>query len=161
MRTRIPLLAAAFVTTAVILAVGLLLYYPRFSYARRATSDFEVAHARWQSARPSSYTAIVINNSLTQPTGGANTIRVENGAVVSGQNPQCPSCSPESFSALTIEALFQRIEAECLHDFPTQYCNVAYDQSLGHPVRIDTYPYNHDGQERPSITVESVQIDGS
>src|SRR5688572_25967827 len=122
MKIRNSLSAVAFITAVIILSLGLLFYYPRYSYAHRATSVYEAAFARWESAHPSGYTAIVISNSLTQPTGGVNTIRVENGDIVSGQNPQCPSCSVESFSSLTIEALFQRIETECLHDFPVQYC---------------------------------------
>jgi hypothetical protein len=106
----------------------------------------------------SSYTAIVTSNSHTHPTGGTNTIRVENDRLIDGQNPECPNCSIEIFNNLTIEALFQRIKAECLYDFLTQPCNVAYDQTIGYPIRIDTYHHNRDGQERPSITVESVKI---
>lgn len=148
----------AFILAAAIVTVGLLLY-PRYAYNRRATSNFEAAHALWQSARLSGYTATVISNSRTQSTGGVNTIKVENGVLISGHNLQCPTCSLESFSAFTIEALFQRIEAECLHEFPTQFCNVAYDITFGYPLRIDTHPYERDGQERPSITVEKVLVD--
>ncbi len=159
MNIRVPLPLAAILLVILVVAAVLLLGYPRYAYARQAASSYEEALAIWRAANPTRYTAVVVSNSLTQPTGGTNTIRVERGRVVSAENPQCPDCPVQEFDALTIESLFQRIERECLHDFPTQLCNVAYDQNLGYPVRIDTYPYNREGQERPSITVNSVLLE--
>ncbi len=158
MKLRISLILAIVVAALLIVAVAALLGSPRRSYIRHATSAYASALALWNAAGPTSYTAVVVSNSLTQPSGGHNTIHVQGGVLVSAQNPRCPECEPSDFAGLTIDSLFQRIARECLHDFPTQFCNVAYDQTLGFPVRIDTYPYNLKGQERPSVTVESVIV---
>ena len=157
-KLRIPLPVAGLLIAVFVIASVKLIDSPRITYTRRATSAYNAALALWQAADHSSYTAIVSNNSHTQLSGGTNTIRVENGRVIDGHNPECPDCPIEIFDSLTVEALFQRIEAECLYEYPPQLCNVAYDQTLGYPIRIDTYPHKRDGQERPSITVESLQI---
>jgi hypothetical protein len=116
----------------------------------------EGARSLWQEKGSSSYTIVVISNSHRQQTGGRNVIRVQAGEIAEAHNPNCPSCPAGHFAALTVERLFQRISTECLRDFPKQFCNVKYDEDLGFPRRLDTYPYNLDGQERPSITVEQV-----
>ena len=159
MNIRVPLPLAAILLAILVVAAVLLLGYPRLAYMRQTVSSYEAALALWRAANPTRYTAVVVSDSLTQPTGGTNTIRVERGRIVSAENPQCPNCPIQEFDGLTIESLFQRIERECLHDFPNQLCNVAYDRNLGYPLRLDTYPYNREGQERPSITVDSVLLE--
>ena len=153
---RIPLLLGTAVlfglAIGILLAVGL----PRIIYTQRANSSFQNSQSLWLEKGSRSYTMVVYSNSLTQPTEGRNTLQVRDGIVVEANNPNCPNCTLDEFGSLTVEALFARIEAECLLDFPIQYCNVGYDRTLGYPRRIDTYPYHLDGRERPSITVESV-----
>lgn len=158
MKLRISLPVAGLITIVFILASVLLINSLRIAYTRHATSSYNAALALWLAADHSSYTAIISSNSLTQLTGGTNTIIVEHDKILYGHNPECPNCPIEIFDSLTVEALFQRIETECLHNFPTQLCNVAYNQTLGYPIRIDTYPHNLGDQERPSITVENVQL---
>ena len=158
MRFRIPLPLAIVLACAFLVASAFLILSPRVAYTRQATSAYDAALGRWQATDRSSYAITVISNSLTQPTGGTNTIRVDAGRVTQAHNPNCPDCSIEAFAALTVEGLFQRIQTECLRDFPIQFCGVDYHPSLGFPVRIDTYPYNRHGQERPSISVEDVQF---
>jgi len=155
---KISLPLAILAAVVCVLGSALLILSPRIAYTRRATSAYEGALALWHARDHSTYTVTVVSNSRTQPTGGTNTIRVVNGQVVEAHNPECPDCPIASFVPLTVEGLFERIQTQCLRDFPTQFCNVAYDPSLGYPIRIDTSPYNRDGQERPSITVQSVQI---
>ncbi len=142
----------------IFIVLAALISLPGIAYTLRATKAYNAALSLWQSAGPSTYTMVVANNSHTQSTGGWNTITVQNSKVIEGQNPDCPNCTPAVFAPLTVEALFARIQAECLHDFPFQFCNLAYDQALGFPRRIDTYPYNQAGVERPSITVKSVEV---
>jgi len=158
MKKRIPRSTAIILLLVYFIALAALLYLPRLSYTLSATRAYNAALSLWQSAGPTAYIVVVGNNSPTQPTGGENTIRVQDGKAVAGHNPTCPDCTLEDFAPLTVEALFQRIQAECLHDFPFQLCNVGYDQTLGFPVRLDTYPYNQSGVERPSITVQSVEV---
>jgi hypothetical protein len=122
-----------------------------------AVTAYNTALSKWRSAGPDAYTVVVASNSLTQPTGGWNTIHVQDGIVLEGRNPACAGCPSEAFELLTVEALFRRIEAECLMQFPSQFCNVAYHDTLGYPVRLDTYPHHRSGIERPSITIDSVQ----
>ena len=158
MKIRLSFPLAIIVTAALVLATAFFLLSPRVAYTLQATSAYEAAQGRWQAAHPSSYTIVAVSNSLTQSTGGANTIRVDDGDIAEAHNPDCPDCPIEVFADFTVEGLFRRIEAECLHGFPTEFCNVAYHEDLGYPLRIDTYPYNRANQERPSITVTELRI---
>lgn len=158
MKIRIPLPATIVLAFVLLITAAALISLPGIAYTLRATKAYNAALSLWESADTTAYTMLVANNSPTQPTGGWNTLRVHDGKVITGQNPDCPDCSPADFAPLTVEALFERIQAECLHDFPFQFCNVAYDKTLGFPVRLDTYPYNQFGIERPSITVQSVKV---
>ncbi len=137
---------------AFLLAAGL----PALIYSLRASSLFQDNRSLWLEKGSSSYDMVVYSNSPTQPTGGRNALQVRDGMVVKADNPNCPNCSLNEFGLLTVEALFERVDTECIRGFPFQYCNVAYDPTLGYPRRIDTYPYDLGGRERPSITVESV-----
>ncbi len=157
-KIRIPLSTTLILIIAFLTFAVTLISLPRIAYTFQATKAYNSALSLWQSAGPTAYTMVVANNSPTQPIGGWNTIRVQDGLVLDGQNPDCPDCTPADFASLTVEALFQRIEEQCLRDFPFQFCNVAYDEKLGYPRRLDTYPYNAAGVERPSITVDSVEV---
>ncbi|HEX9596471.1 MAG TPA: DUF6174 domain-containing protein, partial [Anaerolineales bacterium] len=154
MKIRVPLFLAISLAIVIVGLAGFLLLSARIAYRRQATAGYEGARSLWQEKGSSSYRIVVISNSHTQQTGGRNEIRVQAGEIAEAHNPNCTSCTLGKFVALTVEGLFQRISTECLRDFPQQYCNVKYDEDLGFPRRIDTYPYNRDGQERPSITVE-------
>lgn len=156
MKIRVPLFLAIPLAIVVVALVGFLLLSPRIAYRRQASAAFEDARSLWQEKGSSSYTIVVTSNSRIGQTGGKNVIRVQAGEIADAHNPNCPACSASQFAALTVEGLFQRISTECLRDFPKQFCNVKYDEDLGFPRRLDTYPYNLDGQERPSITVEQV-----
>ena len=146
------------VTVLIGLALAFLLVagLPALVYYLRASSLFRDNRSLWLEQGSSSYDMVVYSNSLTQPTEGRNVLQVRDGRLVKADNPDCPNCSLNEFGLLTVEALFERVNTECIRGFPSQYCNVAYDPSLGYPRRIDTYPYDLGGRERPSITVESV-----
>jgi hypothetical protein len=161
MRHRIPLPLAGLAITSALAGVLLILLLPRIAYIHQASAAYQEGLERWQAGDHTSYTITILSNSRTQHTGGTNTLRVENGRVVEAHNPNCPTCQESDFTALTVEALFTRIEAECLHDFPIQFCSVAYDDTFGYPVRIDTYPHLRGGEERPSITVWDIQTHGN
>jgi hypothetical protein len=83
--------------------------------------------------------------------------------VAQGTNSEHGTCARDEFALLTVEALFARIWQECVFDrtlwrpFPT--CNVAYDERLGYPGRLDTYTFTESGEYVPSITVERVTLD--
>lgn len=157
MKIRISIPIVLLLTLVCLLAAAILLDSPRALYTRMAVSAYNAALSNWQSSGPDAYTIVVASNSLTHPTGGLNTIDVQGGLVLEGRNPACEDCPPEAFEPLTVEGLFRRIEAECLVDFPSQFCNVAYHDTIGYPVRLDTYPYHLSGIERPSITIQSLQ----
>jgi hypothetical protein len=159
-KLRIPLPLAGLAITAALAGALLILLVPRIAYIHQASAAYQEGLERWQAGNHTSYTITILSNSRTQRTGGMNTLRVENGRVIEAHNPDCTTCQESDFTALTVGALFERIEAECLHDFPIQFCSVTYDDSLGYPVRIDTYPHIRGGEERPSITVWELQIHG-
>lgn len=160
MKIRMPWYLAVLLLVGVITLVGLLLRAPRLIYTYQARQAYEAARLRWESEGSDSYTMVVFSNAYTQPTEGRNELRVEAGVPVKAENPNCQNCPPAQFAAFTIENLFQRIAAECFSGFPRRFCQVAYDETLGYPRRIDFYPYNLDGVERPSITVMEVHIFG-
>lgn len=160
MRLRVPLAIA--IPMALLLAgiIILILQSPQIGYARRTRSEWEAARTLWSARGSASYQAIVHSNAPTEPTEGTNRIWVARGMVRRAVNEDCPSCPHELFASLTIEALFERIATECLDALPDPLCSVAYDDDLGFPRRIDTYPRGRDGQEPLSITVEEVVLLG-
>jgi hypothetical protein len=105
---------------------------------------------------------IVASNSLSDCTGGNNTILVESDEVVEAQNRERPSCALVDFEQLIVDALFIRIWDECVHNRsqnrPFPMCNLAYDEVLGYPERLDTYLFAEDGEYRSSITIRQMQI---
>jgi Family of unknown function (DUF6174) len=157
MKTRHALLSVPLIALAALLGAVLLLYLPRALYTHNAVSAYNNALSKWRAFGPDAYVIIVADNSLTDPTAGWNEIRVKDGTVLDGHNPGCPSCLPETFTSLTVEALFRRIEDECLLDFPMQFCNVSYNEGVGYPVRLDTYPHDLRGLERPSVTIRGLE----
>lgn len=151
MRRRLLLGVGAF-SLILIALIPFILY--RISFERRLHSY----RAVWDRVSDGDYDAVVISNSLDDPTGGRNEIGVRAGKLSTGHNPDCRSCSLEDFSSLTIEALFERIEMECLERRLLPICNVSYEESLGFPGRIDTYTFDEDGTYTPSIIVQEVRI---
>ena len=116
---------------------------------------------KWSRLAPRSYEMVIASNSLSDPTGGINVLRVENGQIVQAENADCGDCSLDDFNHLTVEALFERIWEECVRNhargLPFPICNVAYDQDLGFPRRLDTYTFTQEGEYLPSITIETFQ----
>ncbi len=137
----------------VLIALAPFMIY-RIWFERRLDSH----RAIWVGASGGSYDAVVFSNSLDGATGGRNEISVRGGKLAAADNPDCPSCSPDDFASLTIEALFERIERECLQQKLLPICNVSYDENLGYPGRIDTYTYYAEQSYAPSITVQEVRI---
>lgn len=135
-----------------------LLFPPAKMYSRRARRDYEAALEKWREVRPASYHLEVITNSSAEPTAGLNRLQVVDGKLVQAENPAYSDCKLEFFQGLTIEALFNRIEMECLDGFPRRYCQVAYDVDYGFPRRIDFYPPLLNGQERSSIGVADLTL---
>jgi hypothetical protein len=147
------------------LAAGLafLLVLPFIRYNRAFLARLRTSQAKWDTLGSSNYEIVVASNSLTRCTGGWNTIRVREGGSVQGSNSERGTCARDEFVLLTVEALFARIWQECVFDrplwrpFPT--CNVAYDEQLGYPRRLDTYTFAESGEYLPSVTVERVTLE--
>jgi hypothetical protein len=158
MRTRLRLGCITILILTVAACPLILLYGPQVYYAITARISLDAARAKWQAAAHTEYTAVVANNSLTDPTGGMNTIHVKDGLIIEASNPNCPDCATQAFAALTVDALFGRIAQQCLDKFPDEFCNVHYHPSFGYPVRLDSYPYHLAGIERPSITVQRLEF---
>jgi hypothetical protein len=104
------------------------------------------------------YDAIVLSNSLDYPTGGENKVSVRNGLLIQGSNLDCRTCTHADYLPLTIEALFDRINEECIRGTLLPICHIVYDETLGYPARIDTYTFYEDGIHAPSITITEVHI---
>jgi hypothetical protein len=129
---------------------------PYLGYTVPFNAEYRENTEKWRLRQTASYTIVVASNSYEDPNAGWNSLKVEQGRVVAGENPDCPDCSLSDYQTLTVEALFMRIDRECRWLFPFQFCNVAYDEELGYPTRLDTYPPIRNGRHRPSITVEGV-----
>jgi hypothetical protein len=105
---------------------------------------------------------LVASNSLTDCTGGWNTILVREGGILQATNSERDDCSSEAFNQLTVESLFGRIWEKCVRDRtfyrPFPICNVVYDDQLGYPKHLDTDTFNEQGKDLPSITVEKLML---
>jgi hypothetical protein len=150
------LLAILAVILAGVLIVPFVIHTRAFSSALRENEK------KWTSLGSANYEILVASNSPSECTGGWNTIRIEDGEVVDAQNSEHADCPADEFARLTVEALFSRVWEECIHHRsltrPFPVCNVAYDDLLGYPRRLDTYTFTKDGETLPSITVERVTL---
>jgi hypothetical protein len=129
---------------------------------RAFSSALRENEKKWTSLGSTNYEIVVASNSVSECTGGWNTIRIEEGEVVDARNSEHVDCSTDEFARLTVDALFSRVWEECIRHRtltrPFPVCNVAYDDLLGYPRRLDTYSMTKDGESLPSITVESVTL---
>jgi hypothetical protein len=142
--------------------VGLLLISPfaahTYLFVRRLRKNEE----KWRRQDISRYQMEVASNSHQDCTGGWNQLIVEDGKLIEGENIERGGCAPIDFEELTVKALFARIWEECVNNRslrrPFPYCNVAYDDELGFPRRVDTYIFDADSRYPPSITVDRVTV---
>jgi Family of unknown function (DUF6174) len=138
------------------------LIMPFVIHTRAFSSALRENEKKWTSLGSTNYEIVVASNSVSECTGGWNTIRIEGGEVVDAHNSEHADCSTDEFARLTVEALFSRIWEECIYHRsltrPFPVCNVTYNQLLGYPSRLDTYTFTEDGEHLPSITVESVTL---
>ena len=145
-----------------VVLILIILLSPFVLYTNAFISRLRSNEEKWARLGSRNYEIVVASNSLSDPSGGINILRVENGQIVEADNPDCTSCSLDDFSALTIESLFGRIWEECVrnHSRGLQFpiCNVVYDQELGFPRRLDTYTFTEEGEHLPSITVDTVRL---
>ena len=157
---RIDLRKRGSILILVLLLIGVFvaLLTPYLGYTLSFNARYQDNVEKWRARRTTSYTAVVGSNSFDDPNAGRNTLRIEEGAVVAGENPDCPGCTLSDYQSLTVEALFERIEQECRWLFPYQFCYVAYHEELGYPIRLDTHPPMRNGRHRPSITLESLEL---
>lgn len=140
-------------STAVILLLSPFIYH-KFRFDRLYISNL----ARWHHLSNGNYDAVVLSNSIEYPTGGENRIRVRDGQLIEGTNSNCGTCTLADYLPLSIEALFDRIDKECIRMTLLPICNIVYDETLGYPKRIDTYTFHEDGTHEPSITITEVHI---
>jgi hypothetical protein len=117
---------------------------------------------KWNLQATTGYEMLVASNSLTDCTGGWNTILMQEGEILQASNSERDHCSPQAFNQLTVESLFNRIWNECIQIRPFNLsfpiCNIVYDEQLGYPKRLDTYTFNEQGDHQPSITVERLTL---
>jgi len=129
-----------------------------YTFQSRLLSNQE----KWKGLVSREYEIIVASNSLSDCTGGWNSITVSDAEIVAASNSERRNCPLASFGQLTVEALFTRIWEECIRNRPLTkpfpVCNVAYDEQLGFPRRLDTFTFNQQGEYLPSVTVERVTL---
>ncbi|MDF1515263.1 MAG: DUF6174 domain-containing protein [Anaerolineae bacterium] len=143
-----------------VVIIILILLLPFTLYIYKFKTNLQDNLEKWSNLSSGHYEMVVASNAHTTCTGGWNTVIVEHGKVTKGRNAECDDCTLEDFSHLTVEALFDRIWEECIHHrpwyLPFPVCNVAYDDQLGCPIRLDTYTFTPEGEYLPSITVDSI-----
>jgi hypothetical protein len=141
--------------------VIIILLLPFTFYTHKFKTNLLDNQEKWANLNPGQYIIVVASNAYTACTGGWNTIHVVDGKVTQGRNSEHDDCTLEDFNHLTVEALFNRIWDECIHRRPwyrrIPVCNVAYNDLLGYPRRLDTY-INAEGEYLPAITVDSVTL---
>jgi len=150
--------------TLVLFAIALpvALIAPFLIHTQMFIARFETSYEKWTRLDSPNYEIIVASNSLTDPTGGINTLQVQDGRIVEASNPDCAVCPLAEFAELTVDALFARVWDDCIRTYPRGFqfpiCNVEYHDVLGYPARMDTYTFNDQGECEPSITVLSLRL---